>query len=259
MDEKQYYEYVRKYFDEDAKDYLERYEKNYILRKMREDFRRITEMYDFTSALEVGCGPGIDLLYFGSKYPKRTFHGIDISPRMVEQARSLTKHLPNVRVDVGRIEDVHGKYSLVYSYFGALNTVYSLESFANKLYDILESEGVAVLTVINRFYLMDVVFNLMRLRFSKAFERISGRFQGYSPKRKLYSKPLSYGDIRRAFSNFQVILRKGYCITYPAWYRYRRFKEKLIEPLWKLDTILNRTPLWRFGEYALYVLKPKVT
>ena len=49
--------------------------------------------------------------------------------------------------------------------------------------------------------------------------------------------------------------RSGYCITHPAWYRqhwapYLSLRSKF---LYKLDALLQWTPLWNLGEYSLYI------
>lgn len=267
-DRNQYYNRVAEYFDIDATDFEDRYQENPVLKRLRQSFRRYTEQYSFRNALEVGCGPGIDLVYFGEKYPDRQFFGIDIAPGMVQAARkSISRHqLPNVRVETGSVEDIgslfsDNKFDMIYVYFGALNTVYDLRKAAGHLRHCCSPDATLVLTFVNRYYLMDIPLFLMKGQVKRAFERVTNRWQGYSPDKSLNSRCYSAADIRNAFSHeFRMLDHRGYSILYPAWYRHNHlnhFGKKLSERLWKLDKQINRTPFWNTGEYSLYVLKPK--
>ncbi len=261
-----YYRRVASYYDEDARDFEQRYEENAVLRKIRNDFRRITTEYPFKKALEIGCGPGLDVAWFARNYPDREIDAIDVSPEMIRLAHQKIREyeLENTRVAVGSVEDIDHlfpgeRYDMVYVFFGGLNTVFDLKKAAEYIRGICADEATLVLTFVNRFYLADVPLWLARGKVSRAFDRLLNRWEGYSAERTIPSRTYTQSDIRRAFSGqFRIIRRKGYCITYPAWYRSHllpRLPENG-EKLWKLDQAINNTPLWNTGEYTLYVMKP---
>ncbi len=254
-----YYEEVGRYYDDDAEDFDRRYEENYILRKMREDFRRIT--LNFLNrkpryVLEIGFGTGIDIEFFARKFPSVEIYGLEVSRGMFDVAKSKLRTLKNVKLILGILEDFKTdiKFDLVYSYFGAINTVYDLRRFSRSLKNICSPGAIFIFSCVNKYYLFDMLFYSLRFKFNKAFSRMRN-WKGYSPYKELPSKPLSYGDVKEFFKGWKILFKKGYSILYPAWYRYHRFDPRKIEILWKLDEMLNKTFLWRFGEYALYVLK----
>lgn len=261
-----YYRQIADYYDADAVDFEARYEENLILQQIRSDFRRITETYPFSRLLEVGCGPGFDLMYFGQTYPDRRVTGIDISPKMIDLAKQNIQQLSlsNTRAIVGRTETLtqhfpDEKFDMIICYFGALNTVADLKQAAVDLKSVLTDDGNMVLTFVNRWYWVDIFWHLLRLRPGKAFARITDHWKGYSPTKQLDSVCRSATEIHRAFRpEFRIIQRKGYSLLYPAWYRYFRLnlRGKLVKSLWQVDQALNRTPLWNIGEYSLYVFRP---
>lgn len=268
MNQTDYYKNVAAYFDDDASDFEARYQQNPVLKRLREEFRAFTELSTFQNVLEIGCGPGIDLIYFGRKYPNSRIFGIDISEGMVEIAQKNIREqkLENVRAAAGSIEKIEElfpgqKFDLIYVYFGALNTVYDLRKAADILHKIGNPEVKLVLTFVNRFYLMDIPMFLMSGRFKQAFARLFGNWKGYSPHKTLNSRCYSAKDIKKAFSkNFNIKKRRGFSIFYPAWYRYnhlKRFGGKWSERFWKWDEKLSKTPLWNTGEYSLYVMENK--
>jgi len=262
-----YYESVAGYYDSEASGFEQRYKTNPILQKIRNDFRSVTEQYSFTSALEIGCGTGMDLIYFAKKYPNAALFGIDISPQMVDIACSKIREqsLSNVRAEVGAPEELANmlpadRFDLIYCYFGALNTVENLEEAAKNIRSVVSDKGTLVLTFVNKWYLMDILINLLILRFKKAFARINNSWSGYSPSKHLASVCRSEKEIRQYFfRDFEIVYKKGYSIFYPAWYRHKWMPADgmLGRLLWRIDSLINKTPLRNFGEYSLYVLKSR--
>lgn len=264
---KSYYEKVATHFDEDARLFEQRYDENPVLKKIRNDFRRYTEKHAFSSVLEIGCGPGIDMVYFCSKYPDKAFHAFDVSEKMVSIAQSnLEKeNLTNGEVKQGSVEDISEmfpgkKFDLVYVYFGGLNTVVDLKEAVKTLRSVMTDDATFVLTNVNRYYILDVFFKLLKLKFSEAFARFQNRWKGYSPGRDLPSKVYSYKKVKNDFTpEFEIIEKRGYSIFYPPWYAAGYLKKLpfLEKPLWKLDKLLQKAPLWNNGEYSLYVMKAR--
>lgn len=260
-----YYHRVARHFDEDAALFEERYQENMVLQKIRNDFRRYTEQYTFAKALEIGCGPGIDMVYFCSAYPDTSFYGIDVSERMVKLAdRNLKQYeLSNGVVKQGTVEDIPTlfpgeKFDLIYVYFGGLNTVYDLKAVVKTLHQVTAPGAHFVLTNVNRYYFMDAVFKLLKGKWKESAARFRNRWKGYSPGRDLPSNVYSYKTIKKTFCpEFEIIQKRGYSLFYPPWYGARHLnKIKGLGPaFWKIDRLLQNTPIWNIGEYSLYVMK----
>lgn len=263
-----YYQRVAAYYDFDSKTFETRASKNLVLRRLRDEFRRESEPFVRGRILEIGFGPGLDLVHWGETHPESEVFGIDVSPGMRDCAENniRARGLRNVRTAVGTVEDLselfpQTRFDFVYCYFGALNTTEDLRRAARGIHQILAPDGVALLTFVNRWYLLEFLYGLLRLRWRRAFARLRPVWGGYSSERTLESRCLSPREIRRAFDvEFNLVRRRGYCILYPAWYRNSRWVVRhpsLAENLWRGDRLLNATPLWPLGEYALYVLRPR--
>jgi len=260
-----YYGEVATYFDDAAHTYEERYWSNHILQRMRQVFREEVKRHSWASALEVGCGPGIDIVHFATIFPDRMLAGIDLAPQMVARAqeRIARSRVGNALVEIGSVETpptsmARETFDLCYVFFGALNTTKSLHLAADRLYHSLRPGGHLILTVVNRSYIAEFVISLLRLRWKTAFARLRRVWPGYAPEHPLPSRCFSPAMVERAFGRAGELIRhRGLCITYPAWYRQHIAKRLgwLAEPLWQLDAGLTRTPAWHFGEYALYVYR----
>jgi hypothetical protein len=146
-------------------------------------------------------------------------------------------------------------------FFGALNTVADLRQAARVLKSRLKPDGTMVLTFVNKWYLTDTMIHLLRFRFHRAFKRFKNAWGGYSDQHFLASRCYSPPEIRKAFGDeFRITHRKGYSILYPAWYRTHliyRLGRKVSNILWDTDQILNHTPAWCLGEYALYSFRAR--
>ena len=263
-----YYQDVANYFDRDASNFEERYWQNAALQRIRQSFREEVKTHVFRTVLEVGCGPGLDLAHFGAIYPDRQIYGIDISPTMVANASTKIQGLrqENVHVTVGTPENVHElfpgvQFDHIYVFFGALNTVADLHQVSGVLKSRMKRNGTMVLTFVNKWYVVEVLINLLKLKPGRAFRRFRDVWGGYSELYHLESRCFSPWEIKKAFGDdFHLTRRQGYSILYPAWYRsnwIQRFGKKFTDLLWRADGILNRTPAWCLGEYALYSFRAK--
>ena len=268
MDSNLYYQKVADYYDRDACNYEERYWKNIVAQRIRQSFREEVKTHPFSTALEIGCGTGIDASHFGSIYPERRVYGIDIAPAMIESASRKVQELglKNVKVVVGAPEDIGTlfpdvQFDHIYVFFGALNTVPDLRQVARLLKKRLKPEGTMVLTFVNKWYLVDMLICLSKFKFKRAFRRTGEIWGGYSEAHYLESRCFSPRQIEKAFGDdFQITRKKGFSILYPAWYRVNwisRLGKRVSDILWNVDQILNQTPAWRLGEYALYSFKVK--
>jgi ubiquinone/menaquinone biosynthesis C-methylase UbiE len=259
-----FYQKVESYYDGDAADFDKRYWSNPELQRIRQDFREQVKRFHFEHMLEIGCGTGLDLVHFATTFPEVRVTGIDISGEMhrVANDRILNSGLNNVTAHKGNIEDFESlfpdqKFDMIIVFFGALNTVSDLEKTAVRLNNVTAPGGVLVLSFVNKYYLGGMLIELFKLRLRSAFSRLKPVWGGYSPMKFLPSHCYSPAEIMKAFSSFKLLSRKGYSIVHPAWYYHRinRFLGRLRYFLWTVDVLLNRTPLWKYGEYTLFVFQ----
>ena len=78
-----YYSEVGHYYDKDAVDFERRYHLNPALQRIRQSFRERVKSHPQSTVLEVGFGPGFDLVHFAEQFPEQQYYGIDISEEMV--------------------------------------------------------------------------------------------------------------------------------------------------------------------------------
>jgi ubiquinone/menaquinone biosynthesis C-methylase UbiE len=248
----------------DANDYELRYWNNPVIQQMRQSFREITKKYSAITMLEIGCGIGLDVVHFAKTHPNRKIYGIDVSEEMVRLStiKVLKSGCANIELQKGSVEDIHTlfphqKFDIIYVFFGALNTVEDLKKAAHDIIEVLAPGGILVLTFVNKWYLAGVLIDLLRFRFSRAFGRFKTIWGGYSPTHFLPSHCYTPKQVKMAFSPLKVMFRKGYTIIHPAWYFINLNKKlgKLRRILWFADQLLDRTFLWKFGEYGLFVFK----
>ncbi len=264
--ENEFYPEIGKYYDTDAGDFDRRYWNNPVLQQIRQSFREEVQRHSFTTILEVGCGTGMDLVHFALTNPEAGVFGIDISDEMVRitQHKINEEKLANAHAVAAKVEDLPNlfptkKFDLIYVFFGALNTVKNLKENADILRSILNPGGRMVLTFVNKWYLGGMILELARFRFSRAFARIRPVWGGYSPAKYLPSRCYSPKDIRAAFEGFSITNHHGYSIVHPAWYftGINRKLGRIRRILWNADEWLNRTFLWRFGEYTLFTFQQR--
>ncbi len=261
----QFYDSLSEYYDMNATmGYEARTEKNLILKRMRRDFRSYTLKYPFSSALEIGCGPGFDIAWFASKFPRREISGIDVSATMIEMAgkRLESLKLPNAKVflaDERKLTEIFrpAQFDMVYVFFGALNTVEDLNFTVKQIHTLLTPGGHAVLTFVNKWYMREMLVQVMKFNFKTAFARLREDWGGYSPDRHLKSRCYSPAQIKKIFRDFRILERKGYSIFYPAWYNDHKIHTNpgKYNALLKWDEKIQNTFLWSKGEYTLFVME----
>ena len=259
-----FYTKVGNYYDQEALEFDGRYWRNPVLQKIRQAFRDEVKRQDYNSMLEIGCGTGLDLVHFANIHPEVFVHGIDISNEMVGVTRRKIEklNLTNVEVHQAAVEDLPTLYSgkkfdLIYVFFGALNTVDSLQENAEILTQMLSPKGTMVLSFVNKWYLGGIVLETVRFRFRRAFARIKPIWGGYSPIKYLPSKCYTPKQVNRAFHSVHLKNKFGFSILHPAWY-FTRINQKISRfsrVLWKIDERLSRWHLWRFGEYTLFTFE----
>jgi len=264
MTNNQYYNLIGQYYDKDACDYDARYWTNPVVQQMRQSFREEVKRYPAHTMLEIGFGTGMDLVHFAKTHPDRQLFGIDVSGEMlrISTDRIVQSGCSNIQVQAGSVEDLEKLYprqrfDMIYVFFGALNTVENLSETAKSLMQVLNPNGTVVITFVNKWYLGGMVMELIRLRPARAFARLQNVWGGYSPVHRLPSRCYTPREVKAAFAGLKPITRQGYTIVHPAWF-YTRINQKLgrlRRVLWAIDRLLNKTFVWRFGEYGLLVFQ----
>ena len=260
-----YNKVVAEYYDDEARTFERRARENHVLKSLRDEFRKITLSWNPRRMLEIGYGPGLDMVWFADREDIEEVHGVDISPEFHKLVvdKSLERNDSKVVAHLGSAEDIldfvgESSVDTVFVYFGALNTSNDLTGVAEKISRVLEPRGVAVLTFVNRWYLFDILWNALLLRPIKSFARLRSVWTGYSPTRVLPSRCLSAREVKRDFQPYMnLVQRRGFCILHPAWYRKHWAPNGSIRSriLYWIDSILQRTPFWNLGEYSLYVFE----
>ena len=263
----EYNKEIGMFYDKDACDYDLRYWNNPVVQRMRQSFREQAKQFSGKSMLEIGFGTGLDLIHFGKTHPDRQIFGIDLSAEMVNitMERIESSKCKNIEVLQGSVEEIeilfpNYKFDIIYVFFGALNTVENLNLAANKLVNVLNPNGVIVLTFVNKWYLTGMLIEVLRCRFLRVFSRLKTTWGGYSPSHFLPSHCYTPHQVKEAFSDIKFIGKKGYTIVHPAWFYTKiniKLGKRLSRILWKIDTFLSRTFLWSFGEFGLMVFKNK--
>ncbi len=262
---REYYQQVGGYFDLFAEKHHHKSEENSILTEMRHSFRTFVTHPHPKTILDIGCGPGIDVAYFAQKFPDAAVYGIDVSAKMIEQAKELctAQNLQNAQFLHTGIEklqehlDAEMKFDVITVFFGALNTVHSLEAAAQILDKLLNKNGQAMLSFVNKYYLSEFFINILKLRPKKAIARWGKVWGGYSNDFKLHSQTYTPAQIKKAFANTNLTLqtKKGYSVFYPAWFQQDRVKKypRFCGLLARMDGWANKTFLWSKGEYTLFL------
>ena len=259
-----YYDNVGTYYDKDAVDFEQRYHQNPALQRIRQSFRQHTKSYEQESILEIGFGPGFDLVHFAEQFPNRKFYGLDISAEMVRLTREKIEEmgLENAWVAQGSVEDITTQFpqvtfDMIYVFFGALNTVNNLEVALSHLRQVLQPGGRMVLTFVNKYYVAGTIIELLKLKPKFAFARWKKIWGGYSPTNFLASRCYRPSTIKK-WAKLHCIYSRGYSVFYPAWYYHtlhKRLPKSIVAALWELDERIATTQIGKFGEYMLYTFE----
>ena len=62
-----YHEDVAAYYDAEAEDFEARAGQNHVLEQLRQVFRNVTMAYHPKHVLEIGYGPGLDMVWFANQ------------------------------------------------------------------------------------------------------------------------------------------------------------------------------------------------
>ena len=75
-----YQKSVADYYDEEASTFEDRAGNNPVLSELRRQFREVVLAGEIDTILEIGYGPGLDMVWFAQREETSLVHGLDITP-----------------------------------------------------------------------------------------------------------------------------------------------------------------------------------
>ncbi len=162
------------------------------------------------SALDLGCGTGVDALRLADAGMKVV--AVDASEQMVEITREKCRHLADaVRVelgDFGQLDTVpgcDGPFDLVLSDFGALNCVEDLDAVLVSIVKRLSAGGVVVAAIMGRVVPWEWLWMVGSGRPKEALRRFrSGGVEWRGLRIRYYTS----GAVRRAARSAGLVVRR---------------------------------------------------
>lgn len=146
MNSKQYKELTIKEFTESA----DRYESNRagiyeICKNDYPDILKELQKEKWDTLLDAGCGPAPMITLLSKKYPERHYTGIDLTPKMIENARN--KKIPNSEFVVGDCENLpfeSNKFDVIIC-SNSFHHYPNPQNFFNSVYRCLKKGGRLIL------------------------------------------------------------------------------------------------------------------
>jgi ubiquinone/menaquinone biosynthesis C-methylase UbiE len=170
-----------------------------------------------TRLLDVACGMGL-LLRYAREWGVRTY-GIDISRKATERSRAES---PESEVFVANGETL----PFPDGYFDYITNLGSLEHFINprqglaEMKRILKDDGTAAIYLPNSYYLVDILWTVMRTGYSVSHRQVLERFATYN----------EWGDFLKE-NGLEVIKGYGYNHRFPRtladWKWLRRHPKRI--------------------------------
>ena len=127
MNAKSYHKSVANYYDKEADSFESRANDNHVLKTLRGKFREIVLEGDVENILEIGYGPGLDMVWFSGIAQVKSVNGLDITPEFHKIVSKKMKEHPKMNPLLGGPEDCSSQFEAnsidtIYVFFGALNT-----------------------------------------------------------------------------------------------------------------------------------------
>jgi SAM-dependent methyltransferase len=131
------------------------------------------------TALELNCGTGEDALWLAQNGWKVT--ASDLSSRMVQvtqrkaEAHNLVASIRTKQLGFHQISELNQKVDLIFSNFGGLNCISSIEigQLGLSLTNLLKPEGYFVAVIMGRFCWWEILYFLIKGKWKSAFRRFS--------------------------------------------------------------------------------------
>ncbi len=251
-------------FDSYAVTYDASFDSSAITQRLRRKIYSIVEelVPRSGSILDINCGTGTDACYFASRGYKVT--GIDISPKMIKQAKAKGAGMKNVRFRTASFQSssptVEGKYDLILSNFGGLNCVQRLEPVARQIASGTRQGVYFIGVFMPPHCLWEIVAGLGRFNFRSAFRRFKKRvfatgFEGHTFQ-VFYHSPFSVS--RQLDRWFRVEYIQSFNIFSPPPHamHFQRSNPHLSAFLQRVDDLVGSFPVFRsIGDHALIVAR----
>lgn len=259
---------VAEAFDAVAEIYDYSFESSPVIQRLR---RKLYDTIDRvisagSSVLDINCGTGTDALFLANH--GYNVMGIDISPKMIEQARDkvTSEKRQNVQFKLSSFEHVaegpHECYDLVLSNFGGLNCTNDLGKVAEQLAHVTKDGGYFVGVVMPPFSIWETVAGLIHGNFYYAVRRLRRNVSatGFSDRTfsVFYHSPRELASAFRPWFSVEKVC--GLSILSPP-PNARSFIEKhprLTTLLERLDGIVESFPLGRsMGDHFMIILRKR--
>jgi len=244
-------------FDRYAAAYDEKFNLNAIGRYQRKRVHRVLAnlLSPGSTLLDVGCGPGSDFGWYGSRGLMVT--ALDISGEMVRLAKVQSEktgldakiyHTAFLEMP----EDT--QYDAVLLNFGVINAMPDLNGVKQKLKRILKPKGHAIIVSMPPFHLFSTVGYTIRLRFTSLLNRLFKKSLKLSDGMVIY-----YYSHRDICPGFHLERRIHLASVLPTPDQFNQ-REGLFKPafsaLKRLDKFLaERLPDFAGGDHVCYVLR----
>jgi ubiquinone/menaquinone biosynthesis C-methylase UbiE len=216
--------------------------------------------------LEINCGTGEDAIYL-AKLGHRIL-ATDASNEMIKVANLKAKQDNSANVtfrqlSFGEIRNLNSdeKYDLIFSNFGGLNSISEeeLKQLFQDTTDLLKPGGRFVGVLMPRFYLWEMLYFLLKLKWKLMFRRHSKRPVLLNlndiPYKTWYYTPYQIKSISKGY---KIIHFKAIGIALPPLYTENFFKGKfyIVNFLNRIENIFNRFPFFaRFSDHFLFDLQ----
>lgn len=259
---------TRQAFDGVASTYDSSNAANPLLRAMRDRTRAALQqvVHPRGRLLDLGCGPGTDVVYFAARGYDVT--AIDWSPGMVREARSMVRAagLDEVaRVEQLGIDDLDeldaDPFDAAYSSFGPLNCVTDLPHAARAIRARLRPGGVLVASIIGRICPWEIALYLSRRDWQRATVRFTRTpvpvpLEG----RTVWMQYWTPAEVSRAFADAgfrRRALRTLGLVTPPPYLQaFADRHPRLIAKLQQLEDAVATWPRLRaWGDHFLIVME----
>jgi len=255
---------VAKAFDAIAQEFESALE-NQVTARIREIvYGTIRPLMSHGSILDINCGIGLDA--FALAADGHSVTGVDLSPRMIDQAKRRASMHPELKTEftVSSFEDLShlaGRtFDVVLSNFAGLNCTDSLERVFLNVANVLNPGGRFVAVAMPRICLWEIVVGLARFRPGSAFRRFQSGVQATGFEG--HSFTVHYHPLGRFLSTastwFDPVTIRGLSLLSPPPHAqaFRNRVPRLSGFLDDLDDLLGALPVLRgMGDHYLVVLQ----
>ncbi len=252
-------------FDAAAKTYDDQFTFSIIGKTQRNQVWRYIHPLNLSrqsNVLEINCGTGEDAKRW--KNLKFDIRATDLSPKMIEVAKTKFPEISFDVLDINFIENVEKNYNLLFSNFGGLNCLSKseLSSFFQKVHGRLPENGRMILVIMGKKCLWDKLFLVLKRRWKERNRRNTDNFiavnvDGTEVKTWYYSPK----EIVSMTGNlFFVEKLKPIGLFVPPSYLAKQFERKkvVISFFNFLDKLFSFRFLANYADHYLIVLKKRI-